>query len=292
MPGHSSWVTKRAAFAKLTVGSLAALSAFFLLHNSAYGEDTMAAPAAFPGQIEALNTHDVANQVDGVISDVHFKPGQMVEAGDILFSIDPGTYELAVKTKRVNTARAETALTSARDDLVRVQKLKDRGSATNVQFLKAQVAMTFGDALLEQAKAELKMAEVSLERTTIRAPISGIISRSEVNPGTYVEKGRAPLARIDQMDPVRLSYTIPYVERIEQLAINDLRSPRELLKKFTLQIKISDTWMYSETTKPDNVSSRVNFSSGTVTVWAELANPSYQLRPGMRVTVLSSTDAK
>lgn len=247
---------------------------------------------SFPGRIEALNSYDVSNLVDGVVTGVHFKPGQMVEAGDLLFTIDASAYELAVKTRRVNTMRAEKTFASARQDLERIRTLKDRGSATDVQMLKAEVALALGDALVQEAKAELTLAEGDLEATRILAPISGIISHSEVNPGGYVKTGRAPLARIDQMDPVRLSYAIPYVERIEELAINDLSSPRDLLKRATLRVRISETWMYPGTATPDNTSSRVDYSTGTMTIWAELPNPSFQLRPGMRVTVLPQVAAE
>ncbi|WP_223424964.1 efflux RND transporter periplasmic adaptor subunit [Tateyamaria pelophila] len=255
--------------------------------QSATAEEAPSTQADFPGLIEALNSHEVSNLIDGVVTEVHFKPGQFVEAGDILFSIDPGPYELTVKTQRLNTVRAETTLSSARQDLERIQKLKDRGSATDVQMLKAVVALSLGEARLEQAKAELKSAESDLEDTVIRARISGIISQSAINPGAYVEKGRAPLARIDQMDPVLLSYEIPYVDRIEQLAIDNLRTPSELLDRVTLSIKISETWLYPETTTPDNLSSRVDMATGTMTIWAELANPNFRLRPGMRVRVQS-----
>ena len=238
-----------------------------------------------------MNSHDVSNLIEGVITKVHFKPGQFVETGDVLFSIDSGAYELALNTQRLNIVRAETTLKSARHEFERIVKLRDRGTATDVQLLKAEVALSLGDAMVEQAKAELKTAEADLGNTLIRATISGVISRSEVDPGAYVKTGRAPLARIVQMDPVRLSYVIPYVERIEQLAIDDLRSPRELLDSIKLRIKISDTWMYPETTTPDNVSSNVDFSTGTLTIWAELANPSFHLRPGMRVKVLPVIDA-
>ena len=271
----SAFSLSSAIWALLILGSL----------RGATAQEAPPTPVEYPGIIEALNSYDVSNLIDGVVTEVHFKPGQFVQAGDILFTIDPGPYELTVTTQRLNTVRAETTLSSARQDLERIQKLKGRGSATDVQMLKAVAALSLGDARLEQAKAELKSAETDLENTLIRARISGIISPSDVNPGAYVEKGGGPLARIDQMDPVRLSYSIPYVDRIEQLAIDDLRSPQELLDTVTLRIKISDTWVYPETTTPDNLSSRVDSSSGAMTVWAELANPNFQLRPGMRVSV-------
>lgn len=271
-----------AALSQSLLFAIGSLLVSALTINPAVAEDTNQIQIEFPGRIEALNSYDVSNLVEGVVTAVHFRPGQFVEIGDKLFTIDSGPFELKVKTQRLNTVRAEATLNSAHDDLDRIRKLKDRGSATEVQLLKAEVGLAIGDALLEQAKAELKAAETDLENTIIRAPIRGVISHAEVNPGGYVKKGRAPLARVDQMDPVRLSYTIPYVERVEQLALDDLSSPRELLKTVTLRIKISETWMYSQTTTPDNVSSRVDFSTGALTIWAELPNPSYKLRPGMR----------
>ena len=257
---------------------------------SAYADENTNSQAGYPGRIETMISFDVSNLIEGVIEEVHFQPGQSIQTGDVLFSIEASGYELAVETQRLNTVRADAALRSARQDLERMQKLKERGSVTDVQMFKAEIAMSIGEALLAQSKAEFEVAELELSRTVIRAPIDGIISKSDVSPGSYVEKGRGPLARIDQMDPVRLAYEIPYIERIEQLQIEDLSSPKTVLEPVTLRIKISDSWIYSETAKPENVSSRVDYTSGNLTIWAEVANPNYLLRPGMRVTVLPGRD--
>ena len=82
--------------------------------QSTLAENTTPSVAEFPGQIEVLNSHDISNLIDGVVTEVHFKPGQFVEAGDVLISIDYAPYELALKTRRLNTVRAETALARLR----------------------------------------------------------------------------------------------------------------------------------------------------------------------------------
>ncbi len=286
--GHPIPENPCASFIKLMLAAFVCM----LSTSSARADQHKDAPSSFPGQIEALVSVDVSNLIEGVITEVHFKSGQFVEPGDVLFSLDATDFELAVENMRLNAVRAETALRSARQDFERIQKLKDKGSATEVQMFKAEIALSIGAALVDQAKAELKDAETNLERTTIRSPIAGVISQSEVRPGSYVKQGRGPLARIDQMDPVLLEYAIPYVERLEQLQIDDLRSPKEVLEPVTLRIQISDTWTYSETAKPENMSPRVDFSSGTLTIWAELANPKHLLRPGMRVRVVPVRDGE
>lgn len=241
----------------------------------------------YPGRIEALNRADVSNEVASVISEIHFKPGQLVRAGDKLFTLDSTDFELALETQRVNVLRTQATLKSAAQDFSRLRKLKIRGSATGVQVLKAEVAQAFADAVRAETQADLKAAQINLERTVIRAPITGVISPANVSVGTYVKIGRGPLASIVQLDRVRLSYQVPYVARIEQLDINNLLFPDSLLARVILTVKITDTWYYPLTTTPINVSSKVDYASGTITVWAELDNPKGLLRPGMRVTVLS-----
>lgn len=258
----------------------------FSFSNSANAQNTHETPRSFPGTIEALNTVDISNMIAGVITEVHFQPGEFVSKGDVLFTMDDTDFVLAVENKRLNALRAESAQQSARRDFERVKTLKEKGSATDVQMFKSEIAFVIGDAAAAQANAELKVAEAELSRTRILAPISGVITPSEVRPGTYVKKGRGALARIDQMDPVRLSYEFPYVQRLQELELDDLSSPEELLKTITLTVKLSDDWTYPETTGPDNVSSRVDFATGTMTVWAVLPNPKFVLRPGLRVTVI------
>jgi RND family efflux transporter MFP subunit len=259
------------------LGAIAAGPALADRHGTASG--------AFPGRIEALNRADVSNAIASIVSEIHFKPGQIVRAGDRLFTLDPTDFELAVETERANVLRAEATLKSARQDFERLSTLKSRGSVSKVQVLKSEVALAFGEAVIAQSKAKLMAAEIDLSRSVIRAPISGVISPATVSIGTYVKTGRAPLASIVQLDPVRLAFEVPYIERIELLGLDDLRFPESLLNRVLLSIIISDTWVYSQTTRPDNVAGEVDAVSGTLTIWAELANPNGLLRPGMRVQV-------
>ena len=90
-----------------------------------------------------------------------------------------------------------------------------------------------------------------------------------------------------QLDPVRLSYQVPYAQRIDELDLEDLRFPDSLLSRITLTIRVTEDWTYPLTTRPTHVSADLDPDSGAITLWAEVPNPQGQLRPGMAVTVLA-----
>jgi RND family efflux transporter MFP subunit len=233
MPRQAPLATLRTALVSIALVLLAALVT---------ADPTEINSTAFPGRIEALNQADVSNEVASVISKIHFNPGQLVQAGEKLFTLDPTDFELSLETQQANVLRAEATLKSAEQDFARLMKLKERGSATGVQVLKAEVAQAFADAVRAETQADLKAAQINLDRTVIRAPISGVISPAKVSVGTYVKTGSAPLASIVQLDKVRLSYQVPYVARIEQLNIKELLFPDSLLSRVLLTVKVTDTW--------------------------------------------------
>ncbi|WP_157770075.1 efflux RND transporter periplasmic adaptor subunit [Ruegeria marisrubri] len=239
----------------------------------------------FSGRIEALNKAAVSNAIASTVIGIHFEPGQRVREGDLLFTLDATDFELALATERANVLRAEATLTSARSDYERLKHLESRGSATGVQLLKAEVAQAFADAVRAETQAKLRAAELNMERTRIHAPISGVIGAPMVSVGEYVKKGRDPLAEIVQLDPIGLSYEIPYVQRLDELNLEDMRFPESLLESVELQLRISEDWVYPLPARPTNVSAEVDAETGTLTVRARVDNPNELLRPGMRITV-------
>lgn len=269
------------------ITNVLAFLSLVLFATSATAQATNNQSAGYPGRIEALSQVDVSNEIASVISEIHFRPGQMVQAGDTLFTLDSTDSELAMETQRANLLRAEATLKSAEQDFQRLMKLKMRGSATGVQVLKAEVAQAFADAVRAETRADLKAAQTDLDRTVIRASISGVISPATVNVGTYVKIGRGPLASIVQLDRVRLSYQVPYVAQFEQRDIKNLVLPDGLASRAVLTVKVSDTWTYPRIISPLDISGIVDYASGNITIWAELDNPDGLLRPGMRVTVMS-----
>ncbi|WP_146348048.1 efflux RND transporter periplasmic adaptor subunit [Falsiphaeobacter marinintestinus] len=255
----------------------------------AQSSEAVADSAGFPAQIEPLRRADVNAAVESTIEKIHFEAGQTIAAGDIVVTLDNRKYQLAVKNAEANYRRAEKVLEGARSEFERTQKLKDRGTVSGVQMLKAKVSVVLSEAVLDQAQATLETEQTNLNRTVLRAPITGIISRPKLDVGGLVSPGFSPpLAHIVQMDPILVAYKIPYLERLNQLGVEQLTDLDDMLSQVELTIKVSDTWTYEHKARPKHGSAGVDPETGEMTIWAEVPNPRYLLRPGLRVTVFSN----
>jgi len=238
------------------------------------------------GVIEAVRTANVSTSIESIVTDILFLPGSNVIKGQALFILDDTKFRIEVETARSNVIRAELTKNSARQDLDRALKLKERGAITDVALFKTQAADTLAGAVLAKTRADLRAAQIDLEQAVVRAPIDGVISAPNVALGSYVKTGSNPLASIVQLDPVRLTYKIPYIDRVEELGITDMTLPLTLLERIELTIMVSDTWEHPYKTNPGQVSADVDPETGELTVWAEVQNPDAMLRPGLQVKVL------
>lgn len=283
-------LNQRAPFRLIAIGLLLAATVVTASTEKACAQ--AADTEAFPGRIEAMVRADVTTEVSGIVQEIHFEAGQTVKKGDLLFTLDDTDFLLGLEEAEANVMRADALHVAAKQDFERTEALKARGSVADVQVLKAKGALALAEAVLHQTEVQLKGARADLERSVIRAPLSGVIGPSWIEIGAYAEPGSSRvMAQIVQLDPVLLSYEVPYVERLEQLDISDLTALEDLLSKVTLKIQISDTWFHPHQTRPRHAAAEVDAQTGKTTLWAEVPNPRFLLRPGMRVTVLATYDS-
>jgi membrane fusion protein (multidrug efflux system) len=240
----------------------------------------------YNGRVEALNRVEVSAQVEGVVTQIHFQPGQRVEEGDHLFSFDDLEF---VQRKRAAEAVAEKAvafLDDAKKEFDRNQELRERGRIADSKYFKSKAAVAIAAAAVAETNSRLEAAQIELDRTKVYAPISGIISAASVSRGSYVETGRkGVLATIVQLDPVRIAYDIPYPDRLVELGISDLTTIRTYADTVDLIVKLTPEWEHPEIAEPTFLSSDVNPETRSLTAWAVVANPTRTLRPGMDVQV-------
>ncbi len=144
-------------------------------------------------QVEPMQQVTIRPQISGMIAAVHFKEGDPVKEGDLLFTIDRSSYQ----------ATAD----SAAAELDRAQKLYDRMKSADVRSI-SKAGMDTAESDLLRARAGLKLAQVSLDYTEIKAPISGRIGAAKITKGNYVTPGASVLASIVQTDPVRVVFSV------------------------------------------------------------------------------------
>lgn len=244
-------------------------------------------PVEYVGHVEAVQTVDLRARVEGFLERINFREGDCVHAGDLLYVIERAPCQAKVNADKARVAQAQAALTRARQYLTRVQTVRSGGvSATDIDNAVAEELRA--RAQLQEAKATLERSELDLGYTTVKAPISGRIGRTAFTRGNLVGPTSGPLARIVQLNPIRVVYSI---------SENDLSAVEAALKDadqrrrnalLVPRIRMADGKVYKSAGKIDFVNNEVDARTGTISVRAVFDNPDGLLLPGQYVTVLVS----
>jgi RND family efflux transporter MFP subunit len=244
-------------------------------------------PSEYVGHIEAIQSVDLRARVEGFLEQVKFKEGSYVNAGDILFVIELAPYQAKVDADRASVTQATATLTRARQYLQRVKTVRSGGvSATDID--NAVAAELHARAQLQEARAELDLSELDLGYTIVRAPISGRIGRTAFTRGNLVGPDSGPLARIVQLDPIRVVYSVSENDLTAVMAALGDSSPDK--KKYTLmpRIKLPSGEILETVGHVDFVDNTVDARTGTISIWAVFDNHEGLLLPGQYVTALIS----
>lgn len=243
--------------------------------------------AEYVGHVEAIQNVDLRARVEGFLEQVKFKEGSDVNAGDLLYVIEQAPYQARVDVDKAKVAQAEAILTKARQYLHRVRAVSSGlVSATNIDDAVAEELRA--RAQLQGAKANLELSELDLGYTTVKAPIKGRIGRTAFTKGNLVEPDSGPLARIVQLDPIRVVYSISENDLAAVKAAIGNSSPGK--KNLTLmpRIKLPSGEIFKTAGHVDFVDNIVDAKTGTIAIWAVFDNHDGLLLPGQYVTVLVS----
>jgi RND family efflux transporter MFP subunit len=164
-------------------------------------------PEKFVAHAEPVQEVDLLPQVDGYIREIKFKEGDIVKAGDTLYVLDGERYQAIVNQRKADLEAAEAEKRRADRYFTRMQKADARG-ITQLERDNAEAAADSAKAAVLQAKADLVVAEYDLKKTRIIAPISGQIGKTAAHVGDYVSPSKGSLARIVQIDPIRVSFPL------------------------------------------------------------------------------------
>ena len=239
------------------------------------------------GHVEAIQAVDLRARVEGFIEQVNFKEGHFVQAGDLLYLIEQAPYKATVAADKARLAQYQATLTKARQYLERVRTVRSGGvSATDLDNAVAEGLRVKGQ--LEEAQATLERSELNLGYTIIRAQISGRIGRTAFTKGNLVGPTSGPLARIVQLNPIRVVYSISENDLTAiQMALKD-SSQKSKDPILIPRIRLSNGEIYETAGHVDFVNNEVDAGTGTIAVWAVFDNHDGLLLPGQYVTVLVS----
>jgi multidrug efflux system membrane fusion protein len=231
------------------------------------------------GNVEAYTSVAVKSRVDGQILEVHFREGQEVKKGEVLFRIDPRPFEAALKQSEAQALRDVASRDQAASQERRYQELLDKNFVSKDAYAQYRTNAQTAEATSKASQAALENARLNLDYTVIRSPIDGYVGRALLQAGNMVKANDTiSLVVINQVKPVYVSFAIPE----QQLA-----TVRDLMRKGPLSVDVAAPG----TDKPlaagriaflDNA---VDQTTGTIKVRAVFDNADAALWPGQFYTV-------
>jgi membrane fusion protein, multidrug efflux system len=230
----------------------------------------------------------VVPQIHGVISQISFTPGQSVAKGDVLFKIEPADFAIDVRLAQAELDESRAHLSMAEDSAARQKVLLTENSTAKQAAQQSETDLQIAHAIEAHNEAALAKAQLALSRTHVTAPISGIVGRPYVAPGALVEpKAGTVLAEIAQLDPILVSFDVPYNERERAIDKAGTSKAEEMFQKVMLSLQLPSGRAYDHPGKPEYQGGQIDQSTGMLTVWAEFPNPDQVLLPGLKVHVVS-----
>jgi RND family efflux transporter MFP subunit len=240
----------------------------------------------YVGRFTAINAVEVRARVSGYLDKVHFKDGQIVKQGDLLFTIDKRPFQNSLDQARANLVQAQSNLAFTESDYTRGQQLVRDKTITEQTFEQRAQAFRNAKASVANAEAALRQAELDLEFTDLRAPIEGRIGDRRVSPGNLVTGGTGGnttlLATIVSTDPIYFEFTFDEASylRYQRLATTgkDVASRNAGVQ---VAIKLIDENDFDHEGRMDFVDNVIDRSTGTIRGRAVFANAKEVFTPGM-----------
>lgn len=238
-----------------------------------------------PGRTSPFLIAEIRPQVSGIVKKRHFTEGSEVEAGELLYEIDPATYEAAHATARASLARAEANLEAAQRKAERYQELSGINAISKQASDDAAAALKLAEAEIAAGKAAVSSAAINLDYTELRAPIAGRIGRSAVTAGALVTASQqTSLATVQQLDPIYVDLTQSSTDLLRlkrDLASGRIERANGDTAAVTLVLDDGSTYAHPGELAFSEVS--VDPGTSSVTLRAVFPNPDQELLPGMYV---------
>lgn len=238
-----------------------------------------------PGRLEATRVAQVRARATGIVVQRAFREGSEVKAGELLFSIDPATYQAAYESAQAVLVKAEVNLAQASLKLQRYQPLVEINAVSKQEYDDTSAAQKQAAADVASAKAARTTASLNLGYTRVTAPISGRIGRALVTEGALVGQGEpTQLATIQQLDPIYVNLTQSSTDLLQlqrALASGQLQGVGQGKAVVTLVLEDGTPYPLPGTLLFSDLA--VDESTGAVSLRAEFPNPQRSLLPGMYV---------
>jgi len=237
------------------------------------------------GRVVAKATAEIRPQVDGIVQKVLFKEGGPVKAGDVLYQLDDRKFVAALAAAKATLTKADATEQGAQSTLDRNISLAEKKAVSEQTVQDARTALLQAKADTESARADLQTAQINLDDSALTAPISGVISISNVTIGALVTANQTTaLATVRQIDPIQVDLVDTSANLMRTRAEIEkgiLGAPEKGAANVTLYLENGQT--YGEKGEITVADLNVSETTGTFSLRADFSNKNQVLLPGMFV---------
>ncbi len=241
----------------------------------------------YVGRFVAVNSVEIRSRLAGYLSEIHFKDGQMVKEGDLLFTVDRRPFEIALEQMRANLAQARANLAFTEGDLTRGQSLLTNKTITEQVYDQRTQAKAVATAAVAAQEAMVHSAELDLDQySQLRSPIDGRIGDRRVAVGNLVTGGTGGsntlLATVVSVDPIRFEFTFDEQSYLRYVRFASASKEVAALNgNVPVTLELIDENDFKHTGKIDFVDNAINQSTGTIRGRAVFDNAEGLFTPGM-----------
>ncbi|MDX1765138.1 MAG: efflux RND transporter periplasmic adaptor subunit [bacterium] len=246
----------------------------------------------FVGEVAGLKDIDIRARVEGFLRGIHFREGEQVREGDLLYTLESQPFEEKVANRQSAVAEQETLLAKTKGDLDRIRPLAEINAVSQSDLDAAVAAHEAAIASLEAARANLRAAKIELSYTKIKSPINGIIGKTKAKVGDFVGRDPNPviLNTVSSVDTVLVTF---FITETEYLAIAryliKARKAGDEEREPNLELILIDGSVYPHKGQGDFINREVDPTTGAMLVQSSFPNPDNLLRPGLFARVKAQT---
>lgn len=231
-------------------------------------------------RLEAINRIDVRPLVQGVLDEPHFKEGDIVEKGSVLFNIDPIRYQAVVDARKAAIAQLAVRVKDAEKKYQRQQALAQTNATSLDDLESSRAALDELIAQMKKAEAALTIAEDDLSRCTMRAPITGRIGRVNFSRGNYISDMKIPLVTLVQLSPIYVRFSLS-----ENAILSHFGTDERLKANSDITLVTANGNTYHEKGSVAFCDNVIQTNTDTQNFWAVFPNEQGELHPGGVVTI-------
>lgn len=242
---------------------------------SVYGE--------WVGTIDGFINAQIRAKVQGYLLKREYEEGGLVQAGQVLFQLDPRQYQAALAQAKGDVEQAKAVLLRSQQNVARYRPLVAKGAVSRKELDDAIQTMRANAAAVEVANAAVDNAQLNLDWTTVKSPISGIAGIALSQVGDLIA-ATTLMTTVSQLDPIKVYFPISEQEYLRFAERGQRERP-------TLELFLADGSKYPHAGKVSAVNRQVELATGSIQIQAEFANPNNVLRPGGYAKIRGVVDA-